>query len=407
MPRTAMDRLRAQARLATLFAPTTLAGALDRLGFVQADPIRAPARAQDLILRHRVRAYRVGDLDRGFARLGLEEDFLHAHGFMPGRTAPLLHPRQPPPDAAGPQAPAAARTPADPASTTATWAQGTPPAPGTDPPDAAGTGMPIPATAALPASDALDAAVLAFVRAHGPTHPRDLEQRFGRERAVNGWGGVSKASTRALERLLHHGTLRVAGRRDGIRLYAAQPPRPVAAAAERARTLVLLVAGILAPVSPVSLRGALALMARRNPGLGPLWPVVGAALRSGELEQEDLEGETYLRPTAPAGQPHQRVPRDVRLLAPFDPVVWDRRRFEHLWGWPYRFEAYTPPPQRRFGYYALPVLWADTVVGWANVTLRDGRLDAAFGYPGRGPAGPQYRRALDAELARMERFLKC
>ncbi|MCP6188287.1 winged helix DNA-binding domain-containing protein, partial [Klebsiella pneumoniae] len=37
-----------------------------------------------------------------------------------------------------------------------------------------------------------------------------------------------------------------------------------------------------------------------------------------------------------------RIPGQVRLLAPFDPVVWDRRRFELLWGWAYRFEAYTP-----------------------------------------------------------------
>ena len=54
----ALGRLRAHARHATLFAPTTLADAVVRLGFVQADPIRAPARAQDLILRHRVRGYR-------------------------------------------------------------------------------------------------------------------------------------------------------------------------------------------------------------------------------------------------------------------------------------------------------------------------------------------------------------
>jgi uncharacterized protein YcaQ len=39
--------------------------------------------------------------------------------------------------------------------------------------------------------------------------------------------------------------------------------------------------------------------------------------------------------------------RDVRFLAPFDPIVWDRRRFELFWGWPYRFEAYTPPRTRR------------------------------------------------------------
>ena len=56
----------------------------------------------------------------------------------------------------------------------------------------------------------------------------------------------------------------------------------------------------------------------------------------------------------------------MRLLAPFDPVVWDRRRFELLWGWTYRFEAYTPAPKRTLGYYALPLLWRDAVVGWAN-----------------------------------------
>ncbi len=51
---TALHRLRTHARLATLFPPTTLADAVNRLGFVQGDPIRAPARAPDLILRHRV-----------------------------------------------------------------------------------------------------------------------------------------------------------------------------------------------------------------------------------------------------------------------------------------------------------------------------------------------------------------
>ena len=82
-----LEQLRAQARLATLFPPTTLAGAVHRLGFVQADPIRAPARAQDLILRHRVSGYRAGALERSFVRLQLEEDFLYAYGFMPRRHA--------------------------------------------------------------------------------------------------------------------------------------------------------------------------------------------------------------------------------------------------------------------------------------------------------------------------------
>ena len=70
----------------------------------------------------------------------------------------------------------------------------------------------------------LAAEVLAFVRDRGPTHPRELEERFGKERAVNGWGGFSKATTRALQSLQYHGLLRVHGRRDGIRIYEAATP---------------------------------------------------------------------------------------------------------------------------------------------------------------------------------------
>ena len=59
----------------SLFRPTTLGRAISRLGFVQADPIRAPARAQDLTLRHRVNNYRAGDLEKHYPKLPIEEDF--------------------------------------------------------------------------------------------------------------------------------------------------------------------------------------------------------------------------------------------------------------------------------------------------------------------------------------------
>ena len=69
----------------------------------------------------------------------------------------------------------------------------------------------------------------------------------------------------------------------------------------------------------------------------------------------------------------RRPPDTVRLLAPFDPVVWDRRRFELLWGWAYRFEAYTPAAKRKLGYYALPLLWRDRVIGWGNLVGEERR----------------------------------
>ena len=83
----------------------------------------------------------------------------------------------------------------------------------------------------------------------------------------------------------------------------------------------------------------------------------------GDLTRIEVEGTPYL---ALSDAPPPAVPDRVRLLAPFDPLVWDRERFEHLWGWRYRFEAYTPRAERVRGYYAMPLLWRDQVVGWAK-----------------------------------------
>jgi uncharacterized protein YcaQ len=97
----------------------------------------------------------------------------------------------------------------------------------------------------------------------------------------------------------------------------------------------------------------------------------------------------------------------VRLLSPFDPIVWDRRRFEMLWGWAYRFEAYTPAPKRRFGYYALPLLWRDRVIGWVNLSVKNATLQCAVGYiRPEPPRDRAFKRELEAELDRMRVFLR-
>jgi uncharacterized protein YcaQ len=91
----------------------------------------------------------------------------------------------------------------------------------------------------------------------------------------------------------------------------------------------------------------------------------------------------------------------VRFLAPFDPVVWDRRRFEHLWAWRYRFEAYTPVAKRLRGYYAMPLLWHDSVVGWANA-----RADGVdVGFVDKPPADSEFQSELDQEISRLRTFL--
>lgn len=88
-----LHQLRRYAIVRSLFKPTSLSRAIARLGFVQADPVRAPARAQDLVLAHRVKDYRAGELERLYPRLPIEEAFFFNYGFLPRETLALLHPR--------------------------------------------------------------------------------------------------------------------------------------------------------------------------------------------------------------------------------------------------------------------------------------------------------------------------
>jgi hypothetical protein len=96
---------------------------------------------------------------------------------------------------------------------------------------------------------------------------------------------------------------------------------------------------------------------------------------------------------------------EVKLLTPFDPVVWDRDRFELLWGWVYRFEAYTPVHKRKLGYYALPLLWRDRVIGWGNLAVKNGELTSEFGYVKSRPRDRAFKEELEAELDRVREFL--
>jgi uncharacterized protein YcaQ len=341
--------LRRHAIAHSLFAPTSLKRALHRLGFVQADPIRSPARAEDLILRHRVTGYRAGDLSRRYPALDIEEDVLYAYGFLARPVWRLSRPER--------------------------------------------------ATRMTP----LEEQVLATVRRFGVMHPRELEAHFGRERVINAWGGYSKATTRALEHLHRRGLLRVARREQGIRVYEAAPASDAASPPDGFAQLVLVVATILAPVNERTLLAIATYLRRRGHGPGEPRVLLRELLRDGALERKVVDGHAYVWPTAKlaAGEPG----RHVRFLAPFDPVVWDRRRFEHLWGWPYRFEAYTPVRKRLRGYYAMPLLWGEQIIGWANAAVTAGKLEVELGFVGKRPRDRAFGVEADAEIARLETFL--
>ena len=356
-----LDDLRRHAVSRTLFKPTTLARAIDRLGFVQADPIRAPARAQDLTLRHRVAGYRAGDLERRYPKLPLEEDFFVNYGFLPRAHHGLMHPR----------------TPRE-AWTLARWKQAH--------------------------------AVLDFIAERGAVHPREVDAHFAHGKVINWFGGSSKASTQLLDGMHYRGLLRVARRDGGTRVYAtrAGDATPVDAdtASARMDALIDLVVSKYAPLPAPSLAHLVRLLG----GGVPQWETQRAAalarakqrLGKARVEGVDWYWPIGENPAAARWAPDQAV----RLLTPFDPVVWDRRRFEMLWHWTYRFEAYTPASKRKLGYYALPLLWHDRVIGWGNLTVSDGALNSSFGYSsGRAPRDAAFRTGLEAELAQMRRFL--
>ncbi len=360
MPPPTLSELRQFAIDRSLFPPTTLKRAMARMGFVQADPIRAPARAQDLVLRHRVAGYRAGDLERRYASLDIDEGVFINYGFMAADRYALMHPRN----------------------VTSSWSN-------------------LRRTRAE--------ALHGFVRDRGSVHPRLASEHFAHGSVTNYWGGTSNATTHLLDEMHYAGSLRIIRREGGIRIYAAHDhgSDPVSGAERQRRldALVDLAVGVYAPL-PAS---TLSYVVARLRWAVPQWRrfLRAALLRAkARLSSARVDGGDWYWP---AGErPRRSQPKTVvRLLAPFDPVVWDRRRFQRFWGWPYQFEAYKPAAKRTFGYYALPLLWLDRIVGWGNLSVTKGRLQASIGYvDGQPPSEAGFATALEAEIERMRVFLR-
>jgi uncharacterized protein len=202
--------------------------------------------------------------------------------------------------------------------------------------------------------------------------------------------------------------LRVVRRDGGVRIYAphehALGPTDVAGRDARIDALADVVVGIYAPLTASSLSFYL----RRLRYAVPQWHAhLGRVMQRAKerLARARVDGVDWYWPASE--EPRRKsAPEHVRLLTPFDPVVHDRARFERLWGWVYRFEAYTPVAKRKLGYYALPLLWRDRVIGWGNASVESGALDVRIGYVGsRAPREAAFRRELDAEIERLRGFL--
>ncbi len=223
----------------------------------------------------------------------------------------------------------------------------------------------------------------------GPVAAGDLSERVGKKGAWWDWDDAKVA----LEHLFWKGRVTVTRRPgDFARIYDL--------------TERVIPAEVLArpEVPEREARKQLLELAARHHGIGtladltdyhrqsrpPCKPLVAELVEEGIIRQVEVEGWTqpaYLHNEA-------RIPRKITscaLLTPFDPVVWNRDRASRLFGFHYRIEIYTPQPKRIYGYYVLPILWGDSVVG--RLDLKADRhagallVQGSFAEPGV-PVGP-------------------
>src|SRR5439155_2330274 len=179
------------------------------------------------------------------------------------------------------------------------------------------------------------------------------------------WGWNGTEVTTVLEWLFWRGEVLIA-KRDGswARVYDVPErvlPRavldtPTPTPAEAQRMLVAVAARALGVAADKDIADYFRL------NLTAARPLIADLVEAGELRKVAVEGWTrpaYLHAEA-------RLPRRIAgaaLVSPFDPLVWERARTERMFGFRYRIEIYVPAPQRVYGYYVLPFLMGDRLVG--------------------------------------------
>jgi uncharacterized protein YcaQ len=206
--------------------------------------------------------------------------------------------------------------------------------------------------------------VLAVIDEQGPMSAGDIEKALEAPgRGISGWWEWSITKT-ACEYLFAVGAIGVAYRRGFERCYDLM---------ER-----VLPAAVLAAPTPTEADAKRALMAlaASHHGIGTasdLADYYRIGLNSARLALADLVDDGEVIQVQVQGWPEvgylhrgARIPRKVTgaaLLCPFDPLIWERKRTERLFGFHYRIEIYTPLPKRQFGYYVFPLLVGEHLVG--------------------------------------------
>jgi uncharacterized protein YcaQ len=252
----------------------------------------------------------------------------------------------------------------------------------------------------------LEASLLAEIVERGASTARDLDS--GLPRSKEGWGWNWSGTRKALDFLYVVGDLAIAGRNSQFEVLYDLPERvlprrvletPTPEPAEAHRELVRRAAVSHGVGTEPDLRDYY----RMKPAESRA--AVASLVEDGELVPVGIEGSArpaYLHVAA-------RLPRRVQaraLLSPFDPLVWERARIEHLFDFRYRIEIYVPEHQREFGYYVLPFLLGERIV--ARVDLKADRkagvLLVRSAYA-EATAPPETAEELAVELCRLAAWL--
>jgi uncharacterized protein len=243
------------------------------------------------------------------------------------------------------------------------------------------------------------------IRERGPMSAGQLEKVLLAGRRTAGWWGWSDCK-RAVEWLFWTGRLTTAYRRNFERVYDLTErvfpnfgPEEVSETDAR-RMLIRVAARALGIATASDLRDYF-----RLDSVG-LRTGVEELVAVGELVQVEVDGWTqpgFLDPRA-------RLPRQIEvkaLVSPFDPLLWDRRRAERLFGFRYRIEIYTPAHKREHGYYVVPFLLGDRFV--ARLDLKADRATSALkvlaAHYEAGIKPNEVVEPLSTELAELARWL--
>jgi uncharacterized protein len=252
--------------------------------------------------------------------------------------------------------------------------------------------------------------VLDRIRAEGPLESKDFEDPRGRSGTWWDW----KPAKRALERLFQAGEILVRTRNNFRKVFDLSErvlPAGLDTRFPDEKEMASHLVDRAAKAYGIFTKDEAAY--QRRDGVSRIGEEISERLESGALQELTIDGVSgkkyFAKPEdiERAGKAGRRI-KHAYLLSPFDPFIIDRRRIERLFGFSYWIECYLPAEKRKFGYFAIPLIYGDSFAGLMDIkvaraqkTLQIPRLRISF--PPRSRESFSF--ALLEEVSRLAAFV--